>query len=144
MARNSLLRLIPGDGGKERAALLAEERFWDAVVLGEPLPADAIDPGLATTIRQIHDLDDAPLPDAGFAARLARDLLQSDLPASSAFASAAPPIANPVRDIPSAPAGWSNMTSRRGVINLAAMAALLAIVVTSIFVTLRAGPLASH
>jgi hypothetical protein len=143
MDRNGLLRLIPDDRGAERAALLAEERYWDAVVLEEPLPADAIDPDVAITIRQIHALDDAPLPDAGFAARLERDLLQSDLPAPSAFATATPPTATPVPDIASVSTGWPNVTVRRTVMNLAAMAALLAIVATSILVTLRAGPLAT-
>jgi hypothetical protein len=144
MARKALLHFIPGDRGKESASLLAEERYWDAVVLGEFLPADAIDPDLATTIRLIHALDDASLPDAAFAARLERELLRSDSPALSPSAAAVSPAENPVPDVASAPAGWPSVTRRRTVMNLAGMAALLAIVVTSIFVTLRAGPLASR
>jgi hypothetical protein len=144
MTRDALLRFIPGDRGKQRAALLAEERFWDAVVLGEPIPVDAIDPDLATTIRHISALDDAPLPDAAFAALLEHDLLWSNLPAPPVSAVAAQPTASPDPVTASAPAGRSNMTRQRVLVNLAAMAALLAIVLTSIFVTLRVGPLASR
>ena len=144
MARDALLRFIPGDRGKQWASLLAEERFWDAVVLREPIPVDAIDPDLATTIRHISALDDAPLPDAAFAARLEHDLLWSDLPAPSVSAVAAQPAATPDPAIASAPAGWRNVTRQRVLMNMVAMAALLAIILTSIFVTLRAGPLASH
>lgn len=136
MFPDALLRLIPGDRGGH-AALLAEERFWDAHVTGQPSPPDAIDPVVKTIIQQVHALDDAPLPDAGFAARLEDRLLRSG-PGALALSSAREIGGIALPESPATSSGWSTLTRRRAM-NLAATAALLAIMLASVLVTLRAG-----
>lgn len=140
MSRDPWRHLVPGGRGKYDSHV-AEVQYWDAIVLEEPLPIDAVDPDLAETMRRVHAIDDTPPPDAAFASRLENELLwraPHARPASSASGTL-PGRASP--DSAIAPARWSNLT-RRGVVNLAAMAALLAIMVVSAVVTLRVGPLA--
>jgi hypothetical protein len=138
MTRKPVRHWLPG-AAREPSSDLDVLEYWDALVLGEPPPISSVDPVVAMTIQRIHALDDTPLPDAAFAARLEYELLQSDLPSSSASAAVTP--ATPAAyGVASEPTGWPSDSGRRAVMNLAAMAALVAIVVTSIFVTLRAGP----
>lgn len=137
MPRNALLHLILGDRN-EQASLLAEERFWDAYVLDQPVPSDAIDPALAATIQHVHALDDAPPPDPAFAARLERELGRHTAQARPASATSGTGPAH--ADLGSnAPTAWSALTQRRVLLNLAATAALLAIVLASVVLTLRVG-----
>ena len=143
MPRNVVLHLVPGDRD-EPPSVLAEARYWDAVVLGEPLPADPVDPDLAATIQRILTLDDAPLPDAGFAARLEHELLRSGVPTPHAPAWVPSTTLGPVPDTASTRASRPNGPRRRLLINLMEIAALVAIVLTSVLVTLRVGPLTSR
>ncbi len=82
MPRNDLLHLVPS-GCDTPSAFLAADRYWDAVVRDGPLPDATIDPTLAATIHHLQELDDAPLPDAAFAARLERELLRGASPSGS-------------------------------------------------------------
>lgn len=137
MSPDPWLRLVPGGRGKYDA----EVQYWDAIVLGELRPINSVDPDLAATIRRVHAIDDTPLPDAAFAARLESELLRSAT--QTRADSAAPGVAAGRMSLQTttARARWSNLT-RRGVVNAAAMAALLAIMLVSTVVTLRVGPLA--
>jgi hypothetical protein len=56
--------------------LAREDRYWDAVVRGEP-PAGTIDPAVAEAIERVHRLDDATGPDPAFVARLEEDLMHA-------------------------------------------------------------------
>jgi hypothetical protein len=140
MSPDPWLRLVPG--GRERYdAHVAEVQYWDAIVLGELRPINTVDPDVAATIRRVHAIDQSPLPDAAFAARLESELLRS---ATQSRADSAAPGVEAGRtslQTTTARARWSDLT-RRGVVNLAAMAALLALVLVSTMVTLRVGPLA--
>jgi hypothetical protein len=125
-----------------RGSLLAEERYWDAIVLGDPLPLDNVDPQLAATIQLVHAIDDTPLPDSAFATRLERDLLWS-APHARPGSSAPDPRASRARlDIAGVPARWPYVTRRRMVTPLAATAALLAIMLASVVVSLLIASLA--
>jgi hypothetical protein len=141
MSRDRWLQLVPGDRGKHDS-LVTEARYWDAIVLGEPLPGDAVDPDLVATIRRVHALDDTPPPDATYAARLEADLLRSSTQSGAVSAATGVVAERASRETTAAPARWPNLTRRGVVMNLAAMAALLAIVLASAVVTLRVGPLA--
>ncbi|MDQ3227375.1 MAG: hypothetical protein M3Q50_12175 [Chloroflexota bacterium] len=141
MFRNTLLHLISGDRGGYGTPR-AEERYWDAFVRGATLPPDVIAPAVATVIRQVHTLDDAPLPDAAFAARLENELLRNQ----PGVVTPPSPIllgADASRNGPIAPA-HASARSRRRVVDLTATAALLAIVLASVVIMLRFGSPASH
>ena len=118
--------------------------YWDAVVRGEPLSIAAVDPTVATIIQRVHDLDDTPLPDAAFAARLERTLLRDDLPAPAPPVTSAPNPQRPSLDIAAVPVSQPTATRQHAMLHLAEMAALLAIVLASVVVTLCVGPLASR
>jgi hypothetical protein len=139
MARSPLLDLGSDDG--DSTMLVAEERYWDAVVAGDPTPAVYVDPDFAAVIHRVHALDGAPLPEAEFAARLEAELLGNMHAVEGVPGSPVPILASrPEPLIASSPRPV--LVSRRLLSNVAATAALLAIVLASLFVVLRAGPLA--
>lgn len=140
MARSPALQVV-GDNG-EGAALLAEERYWDAVASGAPVPPVSFDPDLAALIDRVHALDDAPLPGPGFAARLGAELLRGEQDAVSALPEHRPDFAHGGAESSQMPPPRPIAVSRKQLSTLAATAALLAIVLASMFVVLRAGPLA--
>lgn len=124
------------DGHGDRCLALAEERYWDALVGGEPVPPPGIEPVIGVVIQSILALDDAPLPDPGFAARLEHQLLGS-----------APTVLRPAGGLDFQKAGSANsppspawsLAARRRVMSLAATAALLTIMAASVAVMPRAG-----
>lgn len=142
MCRSRVPHLLPSGRG-EQSAYEAADRFWDAVVLGEPLPPEVIDATVAETIHHLQTLDDAPLPDAAFAARLEDELLRQPAPVRLAPANFNAGSRPADRDTRFIAAGWPSRT-RRMTMNVAAAAALLAIIVTSTLVALWAGPLAGR
>nr|MBA3451359.1 hypothetical protein [Chloroflexia bacterium] len=133
MSPSPLLPPIPGNRGRQ--SLLAEARYWDAIVLGQPIPADAIDPVLASTIRWVHTLDDTPLPDPAFAERLESELIH-DMPSIRVIPSAPAFAGETLPRSTVSPTPWTALTRRR-LMNTAAAAALLAIVLASVIVSLR-------
>jgi hypothetical protein len=139
MSRSGLLDLMPGGRG-ERSVVLAADRYWDAVVLGEPRPPEVIDATVAETIDHLQTLDDVPLPDAAFAARLEGELLRQPAPIRVAHFNLAAGSRTAGQDRAVTPGGWPGLT-RRMAMNVAATAALVTIIVTSMFVALWAGPL---
>lgn len=137
MPRNGLLHLVTSGRG-EPSALVAADRYWDAVMRAAPRPDEILDPSLAATIDQLPDLDDAPLPDAAFAARLEAELFQS-APAVRRLQIQRRAGVQAVRsDEAVTVSSWPAMT-RRIAMRLAATAALLAIVAVSILTALWAG-----
>jgi hypothetical protein len=137
MPRNALLHVVTS-GRDTPSAFVATDRYWDAVVRDEPLPDATIDPTLAATIHHLRDVDDAPLPDAAFAARLERELLRAASPIG-----VVPPqdyaelrsSSSPQRvELPRWPA-----IRRRTAMQVVAAAALVAMVVTSTLIALWAG-----
>ena len=137
MSRSRLLDLMPS---REQSAFLAADRYWDAVVLREPLPPAVIDASMAETIYHLQTLEDAPLPDAAFAARLESELLRQQAPVRPVHVGLDPGSPTAGRHTTFTPTGWSDLT-RRMAINVMATAALLAIIITSMAVALWAGPL---
>lgn len=142
MPRSDLLHLVTG-GRDTRSAVVAADRYWDAVVRDKPLPDAPIDPTLAETIALVMDVDDAPLPDSAFAARLERELLGA---------------ANPIGVVPlqdyaelrssSSPQRvelprWPAITRRTAMQGVAA-AALVVMIVTSTLIALWAGTAQVH
>jgi hypothetical protein len=140
MSPDPWLRLVPGSREKYDAHV-AEVQYWDAIVLGEPRPIDTLNPDMAATIRRIHAIDHTPLPDAAFAARLEGELLRSATQTRADSAAPGVKAGRASQQTTTGRARWSDLT-RRGVVNFAAMAALLAIILVSTVVTLRVGPLA--
>jgi hypothetical protein len=140
MSPDPWLRLVPG-GRDKSDAYAVEVQYWDAIVLGEPHPIDTVDPDVAATIRRVHAIAGTPLPDAAFAARLESELLRSTT--QTRADSAASGVEAGCTSLPTTAARtrWSNRTLH-GVVSVAAMAALLAIILVSTVVTLRVGPLA--
>ncbi len=134
MSRDALSRLHTGVADRSRREA-AEETFW-AAIAGEPVRIEEYDPDLAAMARHLVRLGDAPLPDAAFAARLERELFGPAWPARTpSFTTTA--LEGPPGII--RPAGrWAIGPPRRMLVNLAATAALVAIVAVSLFVTLRA------
>jgi hypothetical protein len=120
MARDPVVLVALGDDVPE-PVLLAEARYWDALVRGEePATAD-VDPAVVATITSVHQLDDTPLPRAAFARRLEETLLGADsLPASPrdpALPRGRPlPVASPIRQ---------TSVLRRGMLGMLATAALV-------------------
>jgi hypothetical protein len=115
MSRDRWLHLVPGDRGKYDSHV-AEVQYWDAIVLEESRPTDAVDPDLAATIRRVHAIDDTPLPDAAFAARLEIELLRSATHAHAVSSATGVLAERTFPETITAPDRWSNPT-RRGVVN---------------------------
>jgi len=51
------------------------QRFWDAVLRGEPAAPDDLDPALTETIRRLRALDRVPPPDPDFVTQAREDLM---------------------------------------------------------------------
>lgn len=68
---------------------LALDRFWDDMVLGQPLQSEGIDPLDAMAIGRLHG-SAAPAMDPRFRRRLRRELLRGDMPAAGPPGLAAP------------------------------------------------------
>lgn len=139
MPRKGLLHLVTSEG-HEQASALAVDRYWDAVVSGQSLPDGLIDRTLAATIHRVDELAGAPLPDPVFAAQLERELLGS---ARLGHAQWTNPGLRPstTRPEPKSLQLDGPMRARRLALNVAAAAALLALVVVSSLVSLWAGSL---
>jgi hypothetical protein len=137
MPRSRLLDLVPGGRGED-SAFLATDRYWDAVVLGESLPPKDMNATITETIHHLQTLDDTPLPDAAFAARLEDELFRQPvrflLPSPGLDAGSR----TDDRDTRFIPVGWPSFT-RRMAMNVAATAALLAIIVASTLVAFWVG-----
>jgi hypothetical protein len=144
----------PGD------AVERVSRSWNALVAGQPLP-DNLEPSFAATMQRLHAVAGNPTPAPEFVSRLREDLVHAAaaaIPLSTvaepsrnghALASRSPLPGDGSRE-QRAPSGhvlpfarWSSLT-RRMLTNVAATAALLAIVLISVVVTLRLGPLATR
>jgi len=137
MPRNDLLQLVTG-GRDTPSAFLAADRYWDAVVRDESLPDTSIDPTLTATIHYLQEIEDAPLPDAAFAARLERELFRGADPILSDQLAARGDLETSGLERSGTMLRWPVIT-RRLAMQLAAAAALLAIVVTSTLIALWAG-----
>ena len=61
----------------DRAAMDALNSYWDEVVAGTPAQPHALNGGLGAAVRQLHAMDDAPMPDTAFTERLWHELMQS-------------------------------------------------------------------
>jgi hypothetical protein len=136
MPRSDFLHLVSRHD--DPFALVALDRYWDTVARDEPVRNDLINPALAATFHHLHDVDDAPLPDAAFAARLERDLLHTQrrpIDVTPGLDRDAVVKASPLRrDVPLRRRAFS----RRVVMQLAAAAALLAMILTSTLIALWA------
>jgi hypothetical protein len=117
---------------------LALDRHWDEIVRGEPAgspehPLDpALDPGLAATVRRVHELDEAPPADPAFAARLWEDLMhaQGAVPA---------PRPRPFRDRPPAAAPAAPPHPGRRALAWFATAALVLLTLGAAYLALGPG-----
>lgn len=137
MSRDAHSRLRPGAADlRDREA--AEAKFWDVVAAGEPVRSGEIPPDLAEIAEHLFRLDDAPLPDVAFGSRLERELLGYTPPTHLIPVASGARAGTPASGETHAGAGWVRVAPRRAVMNLAATAALVAIIAASIVVTLRA------
>jgi hypothetical protein len=139
MPRSGLLQLVTSGRG-EPSAWATADQYWDAVVRDAPLPAQTIDPILAATLHYLQNADDTPLPDTAFASRLEGELLRSAHPRHLVQSSAPAGVRAEGSDGSVVLTGWPTLT-RRMAMNIAAAAALLAIVFTSTLVALWIGSL---
>lgn len=97
------------DRGRERDRADELNRWWDALVLGgavdpderPPVASAGADPALAVALRRLHALDDAPLPESAFGARLWQGLVAPvparEEPASSLVEASNRRVAPPLR-----------------------------------------------
>ena len=124
------------ENGDDRSPAI--DRYWDAIIRGER-PADHIDRALAETIFQMHEIDDAPMPDPDFVARLERNLVPATHPLSSdvratLHGAATAPNGTVSRHLLPRPASPHTIPLGRGVLAPLASAALLVLTLVAGFV----------
>ena len=71
-------------------AINALDRLWDALLGDEAFPSSPFDSGLASTVRRVHALPDAPGPGQAFVARLEDELMSHPLVSSGPWTKTAP------------------------------------------------------